>query len=731
MRIDRRFFLKTGSAGGTGFWVGFQLGMPSLRALAVFGEDDDTNSFEPNAFIHIDADGSIRLTVNKSEMGQGVRTSLPMILAEELEADLSKVRIVQANSDRKYGNTGTGGSRSIRSGYMPLRRAAATARETLKAAAAKEWGVDPSECVAELGSVRHEAAGHSLSYGELAAKAAALPALDPETVKLKESKDFSIIGTRVGRLDNPDIVTGRAVFGLDKRLPGMLFSVVERPAVVGGTVRSFQSEEALKVPGVRKVFAIEPQGRPHNVRGGVAVVADTTWAAMKGRRALKVEWDDGPHASETSESLRKQMLEALGRPGREIHAAGDVDKALQEAAKTLESVYQTPYLSHSPMEPMNAVAAWSEGRCEVWAPTQFPSFAQRSISQVCGIEPSSVEVNVTLLGGGFGRRINPDVPVEAALIARKAGAPVQVVWSREDDMQCGYYRPASAHRLTVGLDQAGKPTAWRHRLVTPAIQFTLAGPNARMEGNEVGGARDIPYRMPNFKLEYTLADSSLYRGWWRSVEHSFNAFAVQSFVDEIASMRGKDPLDNQIDLIGRPHKEESSEGGGAFDSARLLNVLRLATDKAGWGKKQAQGRALGLAVNCAFGTYCAQVAQVSADDDGAPRVHRVVCAVDCGTVVNPDMVEAQAEGGIIFGLTAALKGTITVDKGRVEQSNFDDYPLLRIDEIPKIEIHLIASTEPPSGMGEPCVPPIAPAVANALFALTGKRVRRLPILTVA
>ena len=647
--------------------------------------------------------------VDRSEMGQGVTTSLPMLLAEELEADWSKIRIDFAPADKAYinpmfGMQGTGGSTSVRAAYTPLRKAGAAAREMLVAAAGETWGVDKSECRAEQGAVLHAASGRRLTYGKLAVKAATMPL--PHDVPLKDPKDWKILGTRVRRLDTPPKVDGSAEFGIDVKRPGLLVAVIARSPVFGGKVKSFDATKAKAVPGVRHVVEIS---------SGVAVVADGYWPAKKGRDALEITWDEGPNAGVSSASISQLFAQRAEQPGAVARHDGAPDAALPAAPTKLDAVYELPFLAHATMEPMNCTAHVRADGVDIWAPTQFQTGAQGLGAGIGGVPPEKVKVHTTYLGGGFGRRFELDFLREALETSKAAGAPVKVVWSREDDMRNAQYRPACRHALRAGLDAAGQPVAWTHRIAAPSIMARVFPDTVKngLDGEAVEGGVGMPYTIPNVHVDYVLTDTGIPVGFWRSVNNSFNAFVVESFIDELAQAAKKDPYEYRRDLLGK--------------APRHLAVLNLAASKAGWGTPLPTGRGRGIAVYKAFETYVAQVAEVSVDSDGAPHVHRVVCAVDCGPVVNPDIVEAQMQSAIVYGLTAALWGEITIDRGRVQQGNFNDYRMLRLAEMPQVEVHIVSSTDSQGGVGEPGTPPIAPAVCNAIFALTGKRVRKLPI----
>ncbi|MFY9530550.1 MAG: molybdopterin cofactor-binding domain-containing protein [Candidatus Acidiferrales bacterium] len=705
-KVNRRDFLKTGAAGAAGLVIGFYLPgrFETLAAPAPAGP------FAPNAWIRVGTDDFVTLIIDKSEMGQGVVTSLSMLAAEELECDWKKIRTEFAPADKAYinpifGLQGTGGSSTIRGSWTPLLKAGATAREMLIEAAAQKWGVDKSACRAENGAVINTATKARLSYGGLAEAAAALPA--PKDVPIKDPKQFRVVGKATKRLDTPEKVDGRTQFGIDVREPGMVFAVVARCPVFGGKVSSFDATKAKAVPGVKNVLQIS---------GGVAVVADNTWSAMQGRRALDIKWDEGPNASLNSAGISKLFAERAAQPGAVARKEGDAAVGLAGAAKKVEAVYETPFLAHATMEPMNCTAHVRADGCDVWAPTQFQTFAQNAAAKITGLSPEAVRIHTTYLGGGFGRRSEQDFLADAVEISKAAGAPVQVTWSREDDMQHDFYRPASYSRFTAGLDADGWPVAWTNRIACSSI-FSRVFPNFVKDGvdsTSVEGANDIPYAIPNILVDYQLTETGVPVGFWRSVGHSQNGFFTESFLDELAAAGGKDPYELRHRLLQK--------------APRHLAVLELAANKAGWGTPLPAGKFRGIAMMSSFGSYVAEVAEVSVNrSEGTVRVHRVVCALDCGRVVNPDTIAGQMEGAIVYGLTAALKGAITIDHGRVQQRNFSDYDMLRIDEMPSVEVHIVPSNNPPTGVGEPGTPPIAPAVCNAIFAATGKRIRRLPI----
>ncbi len=705
--VSRREFLKAGAVAGAGLTIAVAL--PSCapgRSRVV------STPFKPNAWVRVSTDGSVTLVVDRSEMGQGVYTALPMLLAEELDIPWEAVRVEQAGAGKEYYNSifpsqVTGGSTSVASAWMPLREAGAKARAMLVSAAAAAWNVDPSECRTENGVVIHGATRRRLNYGELAERAAALPV--PAKVTLKDPKDFKFIGTPVKRLDLAAKVRGAATFGMDVQVPGMLVAVVVRCPVFGGTATSWDENAAKQVPGVKRVVKLS---------SGVAVLADGYWPARKGADALKVVWNEGKAASFSSEVMRRDMESLVRKPGHVAKKAGT--GALAHGGTQVSAVYAAPYLAHACMEPMNATASVEAGQCTVWAPTQYqcgPALGggvQDVAARITGLDPSKVTVNTTFLGGGFGRRVMHDFVIEAVEASKAAGVPVKVVWSREDDIQHDFYRPPTYARFAASLGPDGMPTGLTARVVCPSIMASAFGaPKTTFDDSATEGIANLPYGIPNILVDCTQPDWAAPLGFWRSVGSSQNGFLVESFIDELAWAAGKDPLEYRRAMLAA--------------SPRHLAVLERAAHEAGWGTAVPAGRAVGIAVMESFNSYVAEVAEVSLNPDRTVRVHRVVAAVDCGIVVNPDIVRAQVESAIVYGLTAALHGQITIDKGRVVQSNFNDYPLLRMREMPVVEVHLIDSTEKPTGIGEPGTPPIAPAVANAVYALTKQRIRTLPL----
>ena len=709
----RRRFLKNSAALTGGLVIGFHL--PAAKHFAQAQTSQAKPFYPPNAFIRIGADESITILSKHSEMGQGVYTSLAMLIAEELECDFAKIRVEAAPNNPLYNHTAfgaqiTGGSSSIANSWQQLREVGAMARSMLITAAANEWKVDPASCRAENGLVIHEATKRRLSFGKLADKANQLPL--PKNLKLKDAKDFKLIGKSIKRVDSFAKSTGRAQFGLDVRRPDMLYAVIARSPVFGGKVKSFNSDKLDDIPGLRFVAEIP---------SGVAIIGSSFWSVKKGRDVLQVEWDLGEHANLSTDALREQYRELAKKPGLVARKQGDVN-VMNSAARVLSAEYDVPFLAHAPMEPLNCVIDLRADRCEIWAGSQFQTGDVATVARVAELKPEQVVLHTTYLGGGFGRRANPlsDYLEEAAHVARavrrQKARPVMIVWTREDDIKGGYYRPLWYDRISAGLDAQGKPIAWSHTIVGQSIVAgtPLEQPLVKdgIDGFSVEGAADLPYAIPNMFVDLHSPRGVVPVQWWRSVGHSHTAFVVESFIDELAHAAKQDPVAYRLALLDKHPKEKA--------------VLELAAQKAGWGKPLPKGRAHGVAVHSSFGSTVAQVAEVSIEKNQL-RVHKVTCVIDCGIAVNPDGIKAQMESGIVFGLSAALYGAITIKDGRVEQSNFHDYPLLRFNEMPQVDVHIVTSQAAPTGVGEPGTPPIAPAVANAVFALTGKRLRQLPL----
>jgi isoquinoline 1-oxidoreductase beta subunit len=695
---------------GGGFLVGWYMPLPGGRNFAEAGEEKE---IALNPFVRIGTDESVTVISAHSEMGQGIYTSLPMLLNEELQADWSRVRVEAAPVDKVYnhplfGIQMTGGSTTSPAEWERYRKMGAVARTMLVEAAAREWRVDASSCHVDKGVVIHSATGRRATYGWLASAAAQLT--PPADVQLKNPSAFSLIGKPTRRLDTPAKTNGTAQFGLDISVPGMLTAVIARSPVFGGKVAKFDASGALRVPGVKAV---------EQVPSGVAVIAEGFWPAKVGRDKLMVDWDLGPNAGLSTERMEHDFREMAKNPGAVAKKTGDPAAALRQAAKTLTAEYDVPYLAHAMMEPLNCVVDLRADSCEIWTGTQFETIDRANAAQVAGLVAEKVQIHTTLLGGGFGRRANPasDFVVEAVHVAKTAKAPVKVVWTREDDLRGGWYRPMWHDRFVAGLDSSGDPMAWTHTIVGQSIMqgtlFESYGIKDGIDAASVEGAADMLYGIPNVQVDLHTPKIGVPVQWWRSVGHSHTGFSVEAFLDEVAHAGGKDPYELRRMLLGK--------------QPRMLAVLDLAAQKANWGSKLPAGVGRGIAAHFSFDSYVAQVIEASVKEDGAVRVHRVVCAVDCGMAINPDTVKAQMEGGIVFGLTAALKSEITFRDGKVEQGNFHDYPMLRIFESPPIEVHIVPSNENPTGVGEPGVPPVAPALVNAIFAATGKRIRRLPI----
>jgi isoquinoline 1-oxidoreductase beta subunit len=728
--LNRRDFLKTGAAGSAALVVGFHLPSSALASTAEEQEKQPVNPF--NAWVRVTPDNQVTLILGKSEMGQGIMTALPMILAEELSLDWQQVKIEQAPTNPKIYDHGTGGSGSVAASWTPLRQAGAAAREMLVTAAAQRWNVNRDTCRAQNGGVLHGARKQFLTYGQLAEDAAKLPLPDFKTVPLKNSSDFTIVGHDHNRFEARAKSTGAAKFGIDSRPDGLLYAVIARCPVFGGKPATFEATKAKAVPGVRDVFSIDPVAAGAFTSGGVVVLADNSWAAMQGRKALDITWDEGPNANESSESLRQHFIENASRPGKAIINQGDADAALAAAAKKVDVVYELPFAAHACMEPMNCTVQIGPDRAEAWVPTQAPQWAQDVIAGVSKLPHESVVVHTTLMGGGFGRRYQADFVMEAAQVAKAIGnKPVMVLWTREDDMQHDFYRPASYHHMQGGVDAQKDLAVWKHFQTSTSIAAVWSKDGQeKPDQSEFATAAFIPYRAKNYRVEYTLAKSGVPRAWWRSVEHSSSGFVVECFIDELAAAAGVDPLEFRLRMIGDARKiqDATSPEGKPLDTARLKGVLQLAAEKAGWGKPLPAGVGRGIAGYYSFESYTAGVAEVSVKD-GQVRIDRIVYAVDCGRPINPNGIAAQVEGAAIYGLSAAMNDAITIHRGRVAQANFNDYQMPRIHQTPKIEVHVVQSKEEPTGIGEPGLPVIAPAVCNAIFAVTGKRVRRLPILS--
>ena len=746
--VSRRSLLAGVAAAG-----GLVLAAPLLsrRAAAAYvtgaGAMPHGTVNDPRVFVSIGADGIVTIVAHRAEMGTGVRTSLPMVVADEMEADWARVRIVQAPGDEaKYGNQDTDGSRSVRHYLMPMREVGAAARAMLEAAAAKQWNVTVTDVRASNHEVVHAASGRRLGYGALALAAATEPVPQAGSLRLKDPKDFRYMGRgNVGMTDLHDITTGQATYGADVRLAGLKYAVIARPPVVGGKLVSFDATAALQVPGVEKV--LEAQGWPWPSKflplGGVAVIARNTGAAIKGRDALKIVWDDGANGKYDSVAYRAELEAAARVPGLVVRDTGNVETALQSADRTVTGEYYLPHLAHVSMEPPVATAQFVNGKLELWAPVQSPGGTREDLAKALGMPMEDVTVNVTLLGGGFGRKSKCDFAIEAALLARTLGAPVRVQWTREDDVRHDYYHTVSAERIEAGLDKAGKVVAWWHRSVAPTIGSTFEAGAKHALPFELGmGLVDLPFDIANVRCENPEAAAFTRIGWFRAVSNIPHAFAIQSMVGEIAALTGRDQKEVLLELIGPARIVDLSASvkdmwnygepvdSYPIDAGRLRRVVEFAADKAGWGRAMPQGHGLGIAVHRSFVSYIATIVEVVVDAKGGFSIPRVDTAVDCGTHINPERILSQMEGAAIMGLSLAKHGAITFKNGRVEQGNYDDFPVVRMDESPGVTNTYImpaAADVPPSGVGEPGVPPFAPALCNAIFAATGKRIRSLPI----
>lgn len=693
----RREFIKIVSISGSGLILASYI--PFNEVFAKIG--DDPKIFSPSVYLKIDSKNVVTVIFHRSEMGQGVKTSLPMLIAEELEVDWEKIVIEQADADKKYGNQSTGGSWSIRSTWEPFRIAGATARVMLISAAATKWNVLPENCYAESGYVINKLNNEKFSYGELVEDASKLPV--PENVKLKDLQDFKLIGKRIHRVDTPDKIYGKAKFGIDIVIPGMYYAALSRCPAFGGSLKSFDASKAKSLSGVSDIVQIS---------NGVAVIADSTYSAFKGRDALVVDWDMGPNGKTNSEDIRNGMLMHIKSEGAEFENRGDIN-SVQAEEKQLEAVYELPFLAHAPMEPMNCVAKFENGKAELWAPTQDAQNAKSEVAKILGLNENDVTVHITLMGGAFGRRLVSDFAVEAAEISKASGKPIKLIWTRSEDMKGGYYRPPSMHSLKGSVTKEGNPFKFSHHVIAPSITQMRFNKNLTAEKSEIkGGTVNLEYQIPNLRITGTLIPTHVPISWLRAVYNTQNPFAVESFIDEMAYTAGRDPYEFRKDMLPA--------------DSRLTNVLNVAAEKSGWGKKLPKGKAMGIAISAGYGSFCAQVAEVTVTGNKL-KIDRYTAVIDCGIVVNPDSVEAQLEGAIGFALSAALKGAITIQNGGTKESNFDDYSILTYDEMPLVDAHYIVNDYKVGGVGEAGIAACAPALCNAIFAATGKRNRRLPI----
>ncbi|MDP9339907.1 MAG: molybdopterin-dependent oxidoreductase [Acidobacteriota bacterium] len=742
----RRGFLK--GMLGVGAFVLSVRWMPGTALAAETGLDPSAPManapLHPNVYLAIDTDGTVYIIAHRSEMGSGSKTALPRIVAEELDADWSRVKIVQAPGDEKFGDQDTDGSHSVKSFFDPLREAGGTARLMLVQAAAAQWGKPVAECRTGLHEVVHTPSGKKLGYGELAAGAAKLEVPKREDVKFKPRSSWRYIGKSTPNYDLKDMCDGKAVYGQDAHMDGMLYASVAHPPVFGSSVKSVEDKAALAVPGVKQTARIDGFKPPvgYQSLGGVAVLADNTWAAMQGKKKLKIEWEASPHSAYNSDAYKKELQETARKPGKVVRENGNVDAVFAKGGKIVEAEYYAPLLAHASMEPPAALAVFRDGKMEAWAPTQNPQGAKEAIAKAVGLKKEDVTVNVTLLGGGFGRKSFPDFAVEAAVLAKQTGKPVKVVWSREDDIKFDTYHSVAAMYMKATLGDDGKPVAWLQRTVFPPIGSTFDPKNNYSAADELGlGFTDVPFALPNHRVENGPATAHVRIGWLRSVANIYHAFAVHSFADELAHAAGRDSLDYLLQLLGPDRvipkselpKDYSNYDGDyeqyPIDTGRFRRVLSLATEKAGWGKqKSGNGFGMGVAMHRSFLTYVATVVQVQVDDAGHVQIKRVDTALDAGTVVNPEMVRQQFEGAAVMGTSLAFYGEITANNGAIEQSNFNDYQMARMKDAPRETfVHIVPSEAPPAGIGEPGLPPFTPALCNAIFAATGKRVRELPL----
>jgi isoquinoline 1-oxidoreductase subunit beta len=746
--VSRRGFLN-GMVGAGAFVLSVRI------APKLFAENSESGALDPMApmanaplrpsvYLAIDTDGTAYIVAHRSEMGNGVRTSLPRIVADELDADWSRVKVVQATGDEKYGDQDTDGSHSVVSFFIPLREAGATARLMLVRAAAQQWNVPATECTAEMSTVVHKPSGKKLGYGELATAAAKLDVPKKEELQLKPRSQWKYIGKDAASYDLKDLCTGKGKFGQDTRMDGMLYASVMHPPVLGSTVKSVDDKATLAVSGVKQTETIDTFKPPvlFQALGGVAVLADNTWAAMQGRKHLKVEWETSPHGVFSSGPYRKELEATARTPGKVVRELGNVDAEFAKGGKIVEAEYYAPLLAHASMEPPAALAVYRDGKVEVWAPTQGPVGARDAIAGTLGLKKEDVTVHVTLLGGAFGRKSFPDFAVEAAVLSKKTGKPVKVVWSREDDIKFDSYHSVSAMYMKAALGADGKPTAWLQRTVFPPIGSTFKADAVYSDGGELGlGWSDFPYALANHRSENGPATAHVRIGWFRSVANIYHAFGIQGFADELAHTAGKDPVEYNLALLGpdrvipREELPKDYTNYGAdyklypIDTARFRRVVQLAAEKSGWGKKkQGNGAGMGIAMHRSFLTYVASVVQMHIDDAGHVHVDRVDTALDAGTVVNPEMVRNQFEGAAVMGTSISLYGEITATKGAINQSNFHDYQLARMNAAPReVHVHIVESDSPPGGVGEPGLPAFAPALCNGIFAASGRRIRDLPL----
>lgn len=730
--ITRRAFM------GNMFSAGALILAARVLPLEAFAASKaETAAWSPSVYLGLETDGTVIIVAHRSEMGTGIRSVLPTVLADELDADWKRVKIEQALGDAKYGSQNTDGSCSIRDFYDAMRDAGASARLMLERAAAEKWGAPASECKVENHKVVHAASKREIGFGELAALAAKQAVPKKEELKYKSSAEYRYIGKDVPIIDREDICSGKGVFGIDAQMPGMLYASIERSPVIGGKMKSYDDKEARKVRGVQQTVVLEGFTPPYGFKplGGVAVLANSTWSAMKGREKLVVEWESGTNASYDSVQYKNELLETVRKPQKAARTIGDVDAEFAKGGKTHEAEYYLPHLSHAPMEPPAAVAHFTDGKVIVHAATQNPQAVQDTVAAALGINKKDVECHVTLLGGGFGRKSKPDYVAEAALLSKASGKPVKVTWSREDDIRFDYYHSVAAMYLKAAVDDKGKPTAWLQRCAFPSIGAMFNPATNTGQAFELGmGWTNLPFDIPNHRAENGPAVAHVRIGWLRSVANVYHAFGIHSFVDELAQLAKRDSVEYLLDVLGSPRKIDLGQRGAMaqkypLDTGRLRNVIEVAAERSGWAKKKpGKGRALGIAAHWSFLTYVATVVEVEVDNTGKVRIPRIDFAIDAGKVINPDRVKSQFEGAGVFGASIALMGEITVANGQIQQSNFHNYPVARMNEAPiEAHVHIVPSDAPPAGVGEPGVPPVPPAICNAISAATGKRIRDLPI----
>jgi isoquinoline 1-oxidoreductase beta subunit len=720
-QITRRFFIRNVSLFSGGIILACEVNSNETGIDQIKQND---SIFSPNLFVELKPDGELILTASRSEMGQGVRTSLTSVIADEMDADWSRVKVRQAPGDDAYGNQNTDGSRSIRTIYEPMRKMGAMARAMLVTAAAQHWNIPETECETENHYVIHSTTGNKMFYGELAEKASVLAA--PENPKLKSPEDFVYIGKGLKSIDVSDFTSGKSKYGLDIKIPGMQYACIARCPVTFGKVVSFDKSKAMQIPGVIEVYELPRMEKPFGTLGGVAVIAKNTWAAIKGKEALEISWDFGENGTYSTEGFMKELTGNVVEKGKLIRARGNVDAAFQKAESLIEGTYQLPHLVHAPMEAPNATANVRDGLCEVWAPVQAPQTTRQEISDYLEMPLKNITVNVTFLGGGFGRKSKPDFVLEAVALSKQSGVPIQVVWTRSDDIQNSYYHAISAQYMKASLDTNGKVTGWLHRTAYPSITSTFMPGVKHGAGFEFQqGMINMPYEIAHQRFENGEAAAHVRIGWLRSVYNIIHGFSVNVFADELAVAAKKDPLEFRLSLIGSD-RIYPSENEYKQDTAKLKNVLKKAGENAGWGRSLPEGHGLGLAVHYSFYSYVATVVEVSFINNKL-KVLKVFTVADCGTVVNTDTVKAQLEGAAVFGMSLAYYGAITMEEGKVQQSNYHDYEMLRIHQAPEIEIEIVKSSDIPTGIGEPGVPVVAPAIVNAIFAATGKRYRNLPL----